>query len=121
MSPLPHPILVTCHCKGGPCQAEGCFSGTKHVVLQQVVCPSTLLMLVQVNAQQQTGQEQNVTYSPGPTLQTLFLTSPMSQEPRAMGTQQVQGQLQVGWYLPQGQSDEQPPFSGPGRATSVFV
>uniref|UniRef100_A0A674GJV9 E1A binding protein p400 n=1 Tax=Taeniopygia guttata TaxID=59729 RepID=A0A674GJV9_TAEGU len=58
--------------------------------------------LVQINAQQvtvqtqqQTSQQQKVTYATQPAIKTQFLTTPISQTQKPGGTQQVQAQIQV--------------------------
>ncbi|XP_065424621.1 E1A-binding protein p400 isoform X16 [Chrysemys picta bellii] len=55
---------------------------------------------VTVQAQQQTSQQQKVTYSTQPGIKTQFLTPPISQAQKPGGTQQVQAQIQVA-KLPQ--------------------
>ncbi|XP_051489731.1 E1A-binding protein p400 isoform X14 [Apus apus] len=55
---------------------------------------------VTVQAQQQTSQQQKVTYTTQPAIKTQFLTTPISQTQKPGGTQQVQAQIQVA-KLPQ--------------------
>ncbi|XP_019342180.2 E1A-binding protein p400 isoform X4 [Alligator mississippiensis] len=50
---------------------------------------------VTVQAQQQTSQQQKVTYTTQPAIKTQFLTTPISQAQKTGGTQQVQAQIQV--------------------------
>ncbi|XP_040504271.1 E1A-binding protein p400 isoform X17 [Gallus gallus] len=50
---------------------------------------------VTVQAQQQTSQQQKVTYTTQPAIKTQFLTTPISQTQKPGGTQQVQAQIQV--------------------------
>ncbi|XP_035196495.1 E1A-binding protein p400 isoform X14 [Oxyura jamaicensis] len=55
---------------------------------------------VTVQTQQQTSQQQKVTYTTQPAIKTQFLTTPISQTQKPGGTQQVQAQIQVA-KLPQ--------------------
>ncbi|OPJ75139.1 E1A-binding protein p400 isoform E [Patagioenas fasciata monilis] len=55
---------------------------------------------VTVQTQQQTSQQQKVTYTTQPAIKTQFLTTPISQSQKPGGTQQVQAQIQVA-KLPQ--------------------
>uniref|UniRef100_A0A8C3URC9 E1A binding protein p400 n=1 Tax=Catharus ustulatus TaxID=91951 RepID=A0A8C3URC9_CATUS len=55
---------------------------------------------VTVQTQQQTSQQQKVTYATQPAIKTQFLTTPISQTQKPGGTQQVQAQIQVA-KLPQ--------------------
>lgn len=62
----------------------------------------TFFSLLQINAQQvtvqtqqQTSQQQKVTYTTQPAIKTQFLTTPISQTQKPGGTQQVQAQIQV--------------------------
>lgn len=48
-----------------------------------------------VQTQQQTSQQQKVTYTTQPAIKTQFLTTPISQTQKPGGTQQVQAQIQV--------------------------
>ncbi|XP_064889409.1 E1A-binding protein p400 isoform X12 [Columba livia] len=50
---------------------------------------------VTVQTQQQTSQQQKVTYTTQPAIKTQFLTTPISQSQKPGGTQQVQAQIQV--------------------------
>uniref|UniRef100_A0A8B9Z7X2 E1A binding protein p400 n=1 Tax=Buteo japonicus TaxID=224669 RepID=A0A8B9Z7X2_9AVES len=50
---------------------------------------------VTVQTQQQTSQQQKVTYTTQPAIKTQFLTTPISQTQKPGGTQQVQAQIQV--------------------------
>lgn len=50
---------------------------------------------VTVQTQQQTSQQQKVTYATQPAIKTQFLTTPISQTQKPGGTQQVQAQIQV--------------------------
>uniref|UniRef100_A0A669PDY7 E1A binding protein p400 n=1 Tax=Phasianus colchicus TaxID=9054 RepID=A0A669PDY7_PHACC len=61
---------------------EGCSS---NINAQQVT----------VQTQQQTSQQQKVTYTTQPAIKTQFLTTPISQTQKPGGTQQVQAQIQV--------------------------
>uniref|UniRef100_A0A8C0V2B2 E1A binding protein p400 n=1 Tax=Cyanistes caeruleus TaxID=156563 RepID=A0A8C0V2B2_CYACU len=69
---------------------------------QKAAVIDTFFSLVQINAQQvtvqtqqQTSQQQKVTYATQPAIKTQFLTTPISQTQKPGGTQQVQAQIQV--------------------------
>uniref|UniRef100_A0A8C9MQ43 E1A binding protein p400 n=1 Tax=Serinus canaria TaxID=9135 RepID=A0A8C9MQ43_SERCA len=69
---------------------------------QKAAVINALFSLVQINAQQvtvqtqqQTSQQQKVTYATQPAIKTQFLTTPISQTQKPGGTQQVQAQIQV--------------------------
>uniref|UniRef100_A0A803V6V8 E1A binding protein p400 n=1 Tax=Ficedula albicollis TaxID=59894 RepID=A0A803V6V8_FICAL len=74
---------------------------------QKAAVADAFFSLVQINAQQvtvqtqqQTSQQQKVTYATQPAIKTQFLTTPISQTQKPGGTQQVQAQIQVA-KLPQ--------------------
>uniref|UniRef100_A0A8B9F937 E1A-binding protein p400 n=1 Tax=Amazona collaria TaxID=241587 RepID=A0A8B9F937_9PSIT len=56
---------------------------------------ATVQQKVLVQTQQQTSQQQKVTYTTQPAIKTQFLTTPISQTQKPGGTQQVQAQIQV--------------------------
>lgn len=67
-----------------------------------IFCINFFFSLLQINAQQvtvqtqqQTSQQQKVTYTTQPAIKTQFLTTPISQTQKPGGTQQVQAQIQV--------------------------
>uniref|UniRef100_A0A8C3QI26 E1A binding protein p400 n=1 Tax=Cyanoderma ruficeps TaxID=181631 RepID=A0A8C3QI26_9PASS len=69
---------------------------------QKATVIDAFFSLVQINAQQvtvqtqqQTSQQQKVTYATQPAIKTQFLTTPISQTQKPGGTQQVQAQIQV--------------------------
>lgn len=71
-------------------------------VLLSFVVIDVFFSLAQINAQQvtvqtqqQTSQQQKVTYATQPAIKTQFLTTPISQTQKPGGTQQVQAQIQV--------------------------
>uniref|UniRef100_A0A8B9F568 E1A-binding protein p400 n=1 Tax=Amazona collaria TaxID=241587 RepID=A0A8B9F568_9PSIT len=79
---------------GQPQKAAGVSTGLlKH---NKVLQPTFInAQQVTVQTQQQTSQQQKVTYTTQPAIKTQFLTTPISQTQKPGGTQQVQAQIQV--------------------------
>uniref|UniRef100_A0A8C3LQ87 E1A binding protein p400 n=1 Tax=Chrysolophus pictus TaxID=9089 RepID=A0A8C3LQ87_CHRPC len=77
---------------GQPQKAAGM---SVHLLKYNALLNSINAQQVTVQTQQQTSQQQKVTYTTQPAIKTQFLTTPISQTQKPGGTQQVQAQIQV--------------------------
>uniref|UniRef100_A0A7M4FPT1 E1A binding protein p400 n=1 Tax=Crocodylus porosus TaxID=8502 RepID=A0A7M4FPT1_CROPO len=70
-------------------------AGISVAIGQPQKAAGTTATFFEMSSQQQTSQQQKVTYTTQPAIKTQFLTTPISQAQKPGGTQQVQAQIQV--------------------------